>query len=65
MENRILVDLAHMSGDSMEETFEILDVLAPDMPVINSHAGYRFGTQQYMLDAPTIERIAGRRGVVG
>lgn len=65
VENRILVDLAHMSGESMEETFGILDVLAPDMPVINSHAGYRFGTQQYMLDAPTIERIAGRRGVVG
>jgi microsomal dipeptidase-like Zn-dependent dipeptidase len=64
VQNRILVDLAHMSGDSVEGTFEILDALAPDMPVINSHAGYRFGTHEYMLDAPTIERIAGRRGVV-
>ena len=63
--NRILVDLAHMSRDSVERTFEMLDDLAPDMPVINSHAGYRFGTQEYMLDAPTIERIAVRRGVVG
>jgi microsomal dipeptidase-like Zn-dependent dipeptidase len=63
--NRILVDLAHMSGDSVNRTFEILDSVAPDMPVINSHAGYRFGTQEYMLDAPTIERIAARRGVVG
>jgi microsomal dipeptidase-like Zn-dependent dipeptidase len=63
--NRILVDLAHMSGASMMETFELLDALAPDMPVINSHAGYRFGTQEYMLDAPTIERVAERRGVVG
>jgi microsomal dipeptidase-like Zn-dependent dipeptidase len=63
--NRIFPDLAHMSRESMQETFEILDALAPHMPVINSHAGYRFGSQEYMLDAPTIERIAERRGVVG
>jgi microsomal dipeptidase-like Zn-dependent dipeptidase len=63
--NRILVDLAHMSSDSVQRTFAILDDVAPDMPVINSHAGYRFGTQEYMLDARTIERIAERRGVVG
>jgi microsomal dipeptidase-like Zn-dependent dipeptidase len=63
--NRILVDLAHMRGDSVERTFEILDAIDHDMPVINSHAGYRFGTQEYMLDARTIERIVERRGVVG
>jgi microsomal dipeptidase-like Zn-dependent dipeptidase len=61
----VLVDLAHMRGDSIRETFEILDELAPEMPVINSHAGYRFGKQEYMLDRPTVERIAQRRGVVG
>jgi microsomal dipeptidase-like Zn-dependent dipeptidase len=49
----------------LERTFELLDDPAPDMPVINSHAGYRFGTQEYMLDARTIERMAERRGVVG
>jgi microsomal dipeptidase-like Zn-dependent dipeptidase len=65
VQNRILVDLAHMSRDSVRTTFELLDALAPGMPVINSHAGYRFGTQEYMLDATTIERIAERRGVVG
>jgi microsomal dipeptidase-like Zn-dependent dipeptidase len=63
--NRIIVDLAHMSGHSIKEALEILDAVAPDIPVINSHAGYRFGTQEYMLDAATIERIAKRRGVVG
>ncbi len=63
--NGILVDLAHMRADSLEETFEILDSLAPEMPVINSHAGYRFGNQEYMLDTPTVERIAKRRGVIG
>lgn len=64
-ENRILVDLAHMRGDSLEETFEILDDVAPGMPVINSHAGYRFGSQDYMVDSATVERIAKRRGVIG
>ena len=62
--NRILVDLAHMRSDAIAETFEILEQY-PDLPVINSHAGYRFGKQEYMLDAPTIERIARRGGVVG
>lgn len=63
--NKILVDLAHMRADALAETFEILDSIAPDMPVVNTHAGYRFGKQEYMLDAPTIERIAKRRGVIG
>jgi microsomal dipeptidase-like Zn-dependent dipeptidase len=63
--NRILVDIAHMRADALAETFELLDALAPEMPVLNSHAGYRFGTQDYMLDTPTIERIAKRRGVIG
>jgi microsomal dipeptidase-like Zn-dependent dipeptidase len=63
--NGVMVDLAHMRGDALAETFGILDELAPDMPVINSHAGYRFGGQEYMLDEPTVERIAKRRGVIG
>jgi microsomal dipeptidase-like Zn-dependent dipeptidase len=63
--NRILVDLAHMRADSLDETFEILDRTAPELPVINSHAGYRFGKQEYMLDTRTVERIAERRGVIG
>ena len=63
--NGILVDLAHMRGDALAETFAILDELAPGMPVINSHAGYRFGGQEYMLDEPTVERIAKRGGVIG
>jgi microsomal dipeptidase-like Zn-dependent dipeptidase len=63
--NRIMIDLAHMSRHALQETLGLLDVVAPDMPVINSHAGYRFGTQEYMLDAPTIKRIAERGGMVG
>ena len=63
--HRILVDLAHMSADATRRTFDLLDEVAPGMPVINSHAGYRFGAQEYMLDAATVERIAERRGVIG
>jgi microsomal dipeptidase-like Zn-dependent dipeptidase len=35
------------------------------VPVIASHAGVRFGGQQYMLAPATVERIAARDGVVG
>ncbi len=62
-EEGILVDISHMRADAVDETFEVLK--DSDMPVIATHAGYRFGTLEYMLDRPTIERIADRNGVVG
>jgi microsomal dipeptidase-like Zn-dependent dipeptidase len=64
---RVLIDVSHMSERSLHDTFELLDRLDPDrlVPVLASHAGYRFGGQEYMLDAATIERIAARDGVVG
>jgi membrane dipeptidase len=65
VDNRILVDVAHMRGDSLEETFELLREKKSDMPVINSHAGYRHGRQEYMCDRRTVERIADSRGVIG
>jgi membrane dipeptidase len=71
-EHRVLVDISHMRGDALEETFALLDDLdrehqaAPtDFPVIASHAGYRFGHQSYMLERDTVERIAARGGVIG
>jgi len=63
--SRILVDVAHMRRDALDETFALLDDLDKAMPVIASHAGYRFGKQEYMLDSTTLERIAKRGGVVG
>src|SRR5689334_7412372 len=50
----VLVDVAHMSDRSREETFALLDSIDPDrsVPVFASHAGYRFGTQEYMLPPP-------------
>ena len=64
---RVLVDVAHMSVQALEETLDLLDELDPgrQVPVIASHAGYRFGGQEYMLDASAIERIAARDGVIG
>jgi len=62
---RILIDVSHMSGRALTETFEMLDGYDETVPVLATHAGYRFGEQSYMLDRPTLERIAGCGGVVG
>jgi len=63
----ILVDLSHMSGRSLADTFELLDELDPErsQPVLASHACFRFGSQEYGVDEPTLRRIAERGGVVG
>lgn len=64
---RVLIDLAHMSSAALDETLTLLDELDPErkVPVVATHAGYRFGKQEYMLDSAAIERIAARQGVVG
>jgi microsomal dipeptidase-like Zn-dependent dipeptidase len=56
-----------MSARALDETFSLLDEIDPErrVPVIASHAGYRFGHQDYNLDARTIERVAERDGVIG
>jgi microsomal dipeptidase-like Zn-dependent dipeptidase len=63
----VLVDVAHMSARATEDTLALLDEIdgARRVPVIASHAGYRFGGQEYMLGAETVQRIAARGGVVG
>ena len=70
--HRVMVDISHMREDAIAETFELLDELdaaagtSPDeLPVIATHAGFRFGRQSYMLTADTIARIARRDGVIG
>ena len=71
-EQRMLIDLSHMSGQALEDTFALLDQLdresgsdPGDHPVIATHGGFRFGTQEYMLAPETIRRIAARDGVIG
>ena len=63
----VLIDLSHMSGRSLTDTFNLLDELDPEQtrPVLASHGCFRFGSQEYGVDEPTLRRIAERRGVVG
>jgi microsomal dipeptidase-like Zn-dependent dipeptidase len=65
--HRVIVDVSHMRPASVTATLDLLDELDPDrnVPVISSHAGYRFGRQQYMHDEAQIRRIKERGGVIG
>jgi membrane dipeptidase len=64
---RVLVDLSHMSERSLASTFALLDELDPakQVPVLVSHAGYRFGKQEYMLSEESVRAVAARGGVIG
>jgi membrane dipeptidase len=71
-EQRMLIDVSHMSERALDETFRLLDELDAETrsdptehPVVATHAGYRFGSQEYMLSPATIHRIAARGGVIG
>jgi membrane dipeptidase len=68
VDNRILIDLSHMDPGGIDEVFALLDdALDPgkEFPVVSTHAGFRFGKQQYMCDRGIVERIAERGGVIG
>jgi microsomal dipeptidase-like Zn-dependent dipeptidase len=64
---QVLIDVSHMSQEALDDTFALLDDLDPQktVPVIATHVGFRFGEQEYMLSAETVERIATRNGVIG
>ena len=64
---RVLIDLSHMSERALADTFALLDELDPEsrVPVLASHAAFRFGEQEYGVDADTVRRIAARDGLVG
>lgn len=71
-ERGILIDLSHMDERAIDATFAMLAALdrehgadPADHPVVVTHAGYRFGEQEYMLSPATIERVAERDGVIG
>ncbi|MFL5899566.1 MAG: membrane dipeptidase [Solirubrobacterales bacterium] len=67
VDNRILVDLSHMDPPAISETLALMDQIDPSrtMPVVSTHAGFRFGKQRYMHDEKTLKEIAARDGVVG
>lgn len=65
--NNVIVDLSHMRPDAVTQTLALLDELDPthEVPVISSHAGFRFGGQDYMHDEATVRAIQARDGVIG
>jgi microsomal dipeptidase-like Zn-dependent dipeptidase len=65
--NRILVDICHMDPPAIREVFTLMDELDPEarVPVVSTHAGYRFGKQQYMCDEEILLQIKRRNGLVG
>lgn len=68
VDNRILIDLSHMDPGGIDEVFALLDnELDPgkEFPVVSTHAGFRFGKQEYMCDRRIVEKIAERDGVIG
>jgi microsomal dipeptidase-like Zn-dependent dipeptidase len=56
-----------MGPAAVADTFRLLDEIDPGrtVPVISSHAGYRFGRQEYMHDEGQIRQIQQRDGVIG
>ena len=67
VQERVLIDLSHMSDQSVSDTLSYLDGVDGDkrIPVIASHSCFRFASQEYALTEDTIRRIAERKGVVG
>ena len=63
----VLIDMSHMSTRARQATFALLDDVDParEVPVLVSHAGYRFGGQEYMLDEAAARAVAARDGVIG
>jgi microsomal dipeptidase-like Zn-dependent dipeptidase len=64
---RVLVDVSHMSERALDDTFGLLDQLDPErsVPVVASHAAFRFDRQEYNLSEGTVRRIAERDGTIG
>lgn len=67
VDQRVLIDLTHMSKRSIDDTLDRLDgnPAARDVPVIVSHGACDFGQGlAYNLGREAIVRIAGRGGVI-
>jgi microsomal dipeptidase-like Zn-dependent dipeptidase len=63
----VLIDASHMSNRSVAELVAQLDQIDPGrtVPLFSSHAGYRFGKQEYMYTEDTVRAVAARGGMIG
>ena len=73
-DQRMLIDLSHMSEHALAATLALLDRWdretdsePTERPVIATHAGFRLRRrgQEYMLSADSVRAIARRGGVIG
>jgi membrane dipeptidase len=67
VDHGIMVDVAHMSQASLDDTFRVLDERDPQhrVPPICTHGACRFGRRHYNLSDDTIGKIVERGGVIG
>jgi membrane dipeptidase len=67
LDERVLVDLSHMSERAMREVFSIIDERdgEPGASVIATHVACRLGAQRYNLSDETIHQIMKHGGVIG
>ena len=67
LDHGILVDMTHMSAQSIADTFALCDERDPErrIPVIATHMACRFGRLEYCFPDETIKRVAERGGVLG
>jgi microsomal dipeptidase-like Zn-dependent dipeptidase len=63
----VLVDASHMGDLAVSALIEQLDQLDPgrEVPLFASHAGFRFGKQEYMYTEDTVRAFAARDGLIG
>jgi microsomal dipeptidase-like Zn-dependent dipeptidase len=63
----VLIDASHMGDLSVKDLIALLDELDPSrqVPLFASHAGFRFGKQEYMYTEDTVRAFAAREGVIG
>jgi microsomal dipeptidase-like Zn-dependent dipeptidase len=64
--HRVVIDVTHMSEQSLDETLGRVSSTEGEVPLIASHGAYRFdGYPEYNLSDASIEGIAALNGVVG
>jgi microsomal dipeptidase-like Zn-dependent dipeptidase len=67
LREHVLIDASHMGDRSVASLIALLDELDPErkVPLFASHAGYRFGKQEYMYTEETVRTVAARDGLIG
>jgi microsomal dipeptidase-like Zn-dependent dipeptidase len=67
VDERVLIDVTHMSDAATDATLALLDEIDPErrVPLMAGHAACLFGSLEYNIGDAHIAAIARRQGVVG